>query len=135
MSIYDPMGIVSFVTMEAKIILREAWRERADWDDELTGAIQRRGMSGPVILQDVVVPRWHGTADEDVDLHVYADASETAMAAVCYVAPRCGEHVRLSFVMSKCLVAPLHAKSIPRLELDAASFTAIMRNVLVALRR
>lgn len=65
--------------------------------------------------------RWHGTDPGDVELHMFCDASETAIAALCYVVQRrADETVVRSLVMAKCLVAPLKAKSIPRLELDAA---------------
>lgn len=53
-------------------------------------------------------------------LHVYVDASETAIASACYIVQRQDDRVVRSLCMAKCLVAPLKAKTIPRLELDAA---------------
>lgn len=124
MSIYDPLGLVSFLTIEGKLVLRESWREDADWDDKLGGGIQRRWVQwakGLDQLKEVVIPRWHGTTKEEVELHVFVDASDSATACACYVVQRQpGGAVVRSLVMAKCLVAPLKAKSIPRLELDAA---------------
>ena len=51
---------------------------------------------------------------------MYVDASEAAVAAVCYVVQRQQDRVVRALVMSKCLVAPIKTKSIPCLELDAA---------------
>ena len=42
MSVYDPLGLVSYITIEARIILREAWREDAGWDDPLSTGIRQR---------------------------------------------------------------------------------------------
>lgn len=123
MPIYDPLGLVSYIVIEAKIILREAWRLLAEWDARLGGVIQRRWTewaSHLARLKEIVVKRWCGTADEPVELHVYVDASETAICAACYVVQRGAGKVIRALVMSKCLVAPLKTKSIPRLELDAA---------------
>lgn len=124
MCIFDPLGLVSYLCVEAKIILREACRCAAGWDDKLHEGIQQRWAnwtSSLVKLGDVSVPRWHGTINEEVDLHVFVDASENAICAVCYVVQRApsGDSVR-SLCFAKCLVAPVRAKSIPRLELDVA---------------
>lgn len=135
MSIYDPLGLASFLTIEAKIVLREAWRENAGWDDKLDGAIQRRWAdwtSHLSTLQDIVVPRWHNTTTASVDLHVFVDASETAIAAVVYVVQQQDEQVIRSIVLSKCLVAPIKTKSIPRLELDAAVLGVRVVKILLA---
>ena len=123
MSIYDPLGLVSFLTVEARLILREAWREEADWDDELRGGLQRRWAEWTSHLRglsEISIPRWHGTEVGHVDLHVFVDASEAAISAVCYVVQNSGARVISNLCMAKCLVAPLKTKSIPRLELDAA---------------
>lgn len=132
MSIYDPLGLVSYLTVEGRIVLREAWREQSDWDTPLSDMIQRRWSEWTRHLsqvKDVAVTRWHGNVDGDVELHVYADASETAIAAVCYVV-RQGAHAIRSLVMAKCLVAPLKTKSIPRLELDAAVLAVRVLNMV-----
>lgn len=124
MSTYDPLGLIANLLIEAKIILREAWREEAGWDDKLTGGIQRRWNTWTQHLnelEDISIPRWHGTEEGAVDLHIFVDASETALAALCYVVQRNSTgRVTRSLTMTKCLVAPLKAKTIPRLELDAA---------------
>ena len=123
MSIFDPLGLVSYLTMEGKIVLREAWRIEGNWDDPLDGGIKRRWSnwtSHLASLEDVVIPRWHGTDKRPVELHIFTDASETAICATCYVVQSHGNDRKSSLCFAKCLLAPLKTKSIPRLELDAA---------------
>ena len=123
MSIFDPLGLVSFLTMEGKIILREAWRLEGRWDDPLGGGIQRRWGKWTRLLStldDITIPRWHGTYPQPVELHIFSDASETAICSTCYVVQTSPTGRKSSLCFTKCLLAPLKTKSIPRLELDAA---------------
>ena len=34
-SIFDPLGFLAPVTLAAKILMQEVWRERVDWDEDL----------------------------------------------------------------------------------------------------
>lgn len=120
MSFYDPLGLISFEIIELKLIMRETWREKMGWDDKLSSLLTERwnmwGRSSKSI-EEVRIPRWTGTTGA-VEFHIFCDASESAMAAVGYVVELATRHRRI--VLAKCRVAPLKAKSVPRLELDAA---------------
>lgn len=103
------------------MILREANRGQLYWDQRLSeGLTQRWNAWGKRAkkLEDIKVPRCYGTTQDDVDLHVFCDASENAIAAVAYVVQISTGSVMMCF--SKCRVAPLKSKSVQRLELDAA---------------
>ena len=133
MSIFDPLGLVSFLTMEGKIVLREAWRIEGKWDDPLEGGIQRRWANWTrhlATIEDVSIPRWHGTEPGPVELHVFTDASENAICATCYVVQENNELRRSSLCLAKCLLAPIKTKSIPRLELDAAVLGVRVANIV-----
>ena len=54
------------------------------------------------------------------ELHVFVDASQSAMCAVVYLRSSTAESVVVSFLVGKCRVAPLRASTIPKLELQAA---------------
>ena len=78
-----------------------------------------------VHLETLKIPRAYTPAALDdsskIELHVYCDASELAIAAVAYL--RTFDHSNapsILFVMGKAKVAPKHGHTIPRLELCAA---------------
>lgn len=82
MSIFDPLGLVSFLCVEAKIVLREACKLAAGWDDKLDGEIQRRWGNWTKSLETldtILIPRWHGTVNGPVELHIFVDASDKAV--------------------------------------------------------
>ena len=74
-------------------------------------------------LETVEIPRWLGTTSEmSIDLHVFCDASQSAMAAVLYArVVRSTGKAHISLICSKTKVAPLKRMTIPRLELSAAA--------------
>ena len=132
MSIYDPLGLINYKTVEVKLILRETWREKISWDDELPEHLRKRwNLWGTKIkcLEAIQVPRWFGIIGEGVQLHIFCDASENAIAAVGYIVqPSSGAR---SMCFSKCRVAPLKMKTIPRLELDAAVLGIKVLDIIV----
>ncbi|XP_062532959.1 uncharacterized protein LOC134201728 [Bombyx mori] len=126
MSVYDPQGIASPVTVGAKKILQETWRRGTAWDsplDEDLCAIWREWIDHLRRLRDVSVPRCYpGYSDAaNLQLHTYVDASESAYAAALYWRAEMPDgEIRTSLVLAKARVAPLKLTSIPRLELQAA---------------
>ena len=130
-SIVDPLGLVTPVTITAKLLLQELWQDNVSWDTELNKAYQLKWTS---IVADISValqqsfPRQyipkHLTADASTPtiLHVFADASPKAYGAVVYI-----QHGNCSsLVISKSRVAPLKQHTLPRLELMAASVAACL---------
>ena len=123
MSVYDPLGLIGFITVLPRIILREVWRSGEDWDQEINEGLREDWnvwLECLTKLAELKVPRWYGNLGRRVELHVFVDASDKATAAVLYVRSQDPERPRGTLVASKCKAAPLRTKSIPRLELDAA---------------
>ncbi|CAK1596115.1 unnamed protein product [Parnassius mnemosyne] len=126
MSLYDPLGLASPVTIRAKQILQEAWRRGTDWDQELDEDLSNHWSTWIQHLErlkTVSIPRCYpGYSDaRSLQVHVFSDASESAYAtAVYWRATTPDGQVYVSLVMAKAKVAPLKVTSIPRLELQAA---------------
>ncbi|XP_072938854.1 uncharacterized protein [Epargyreus clarus] len=126
MSLFDPLGFASPVTIRAKQILQELWRRGTSWDEKIEDHIAEQWRDWMVHLRslsNIAIPRRYLQYSDatSLQLHVFTDASESAYAAVLYwraTAPN-GD-VSISLIMSKAKVAPLKLTSIPRLELQAA---------------
>lgn len=126
MSLFDPLGFASPVTIRAKQMLQEVWRRGTSWDDEIPDDLADQWAAWMLHLRSlnhVAIPRWylHFSDARQLQLHIFTDASESAYSAVLYwraIAPT-GE-ISISLIIAKAKVAPLKLTSIPRLELQAA---------------
>ncbi|XP_049302713.1 uncharacterized protein LOC125775825 [Bactrocera dorsalis] len=127
MTIYDPLGLLSFYVIYAKVILQEIWRAGCDWDVPIPDdqfAKWLRWLKLIPKVESLRIPRCYmrtvfGGVPQ-IELHTFVDASETSYAAVCYLRYSYGDTVSCTMIASKTRVAPLKLISIPRLELKAA---------------
>ena len=117
--IFDPLGLLSPLTIPARVLMQETWKHQLDWDSILPETIQEqwskiaRGLKG---LSQISFPREACREGEVYDLHVFCDASQKAYGAVAYVTN--GVQTP-QIVMSKAKVAPVQTKTLPQLELTA----------------
>ncbi|KAJ2946139.1 hypothetical protein O0L34_g5070 [Tuta absoluta] len=141
MSIFDPLGLLSFFTIRAKIQLQRVWRLKVDWDEPLPDEIAKDFGDWTEALDDIASLRLQrcyntGGAIKDRQLHVFCDASTEAFAAAAYW--RLEEEdgsVRVILVSAKARVAPLRAQSIPRMELQAALLGARLATAITTEHR
>ncbi|KAK3084088.1 hypothetical protein FSP39_007909 [Pinctada imbricata] len=125
-SIYDPLGFVAPMLLEGKIILREI-AAISDWDQALDAKyIDRweRWRTSIQSLETLVIPRTYASISlsvtKGVEIHIFCDASQDAIAAVAYLKVKHEGSSHCSFVFGKVKLAPSHGHTIPRLELCAA---------------
>ncbi|XP_062708860.1 uncharacterized protein LOC134288330 [Aedes albopictus] len=135
--LFDPLGLVGPVIIQAKIFIQELWKQSCGWDDPLSPELQeqwqeyRRNLAG---LENLTVPRWVGTGGHAtaIELHGFCDASNKAYGACFYVRTisETGE-VCVRLLTAKSRVAPLDnlkkgnkRLSTPRLELSSALLLA-----------
>ena len=125
-SLYDPLGFMSPVTLQAKQILQELCEEGVGWDDPVSSPVLSKweywAKTLPLI-QSIEIPRcMKGSAPlVQADLHVFSDASEKGYGACAYVVGKdVNNSVHVSLVMGKSRVAPSKIQTLPRLELTAA---------------
>ena len=141
-SIYDPIGFLSPVTIQLKILLQELHERKVAWDEpldetsksawfKLVGQLER--------AEQMLFPRCCLVdVEEEVtscSLQGFCDASIKAYAAVIYLKVETLYGVYVRFVTSKSRVSLLERQSIPRLELLSALLLArLIDNVERALK-
>ncbi|XP_031337238.1 uncharacterized protein LOC116166425 [Photinus pyralis] len=123
--IFDPLGLVSPVTITAKLLIQELWMKSVTWDQEVPEDIAEKWTKfrkEVVLLQELKIPRWIQHTDEELQLHGFCDASEKAYGAAVYTRSKDGE---VTLLTSKTKVAPIKTKiTIPKLKLCAAVLLA-----------
>lgn len=126
MSVFDPFGLLANFMLSPKLMVQDLYRMGSDWDEPASDEIWQRWevwRNEIIRTQLLRVPRcpfYNVDAITDIQLHIYADASEAAFAAVAFWRVSRGTKVDLSFVLGKVKVSPTQLLSIPRLELNAA---------------
>ena len=127
--IWDPLGLLTPLTISGKVIIREIWKLSCDWDSPLPVELEALLNSFSRCLAQFPpceVPRCLKiSAASGVQLHAFGDASSVALGAVVYarVTQPSGD-VDVSFVIAKAKLTPSKQTSIPRLELLAALLAA-----------
>ena len=125
--IFDPLGVISPVTFQMKVLFQELCKQKINWDDPLPTRINEDWASWCNELskiEHVKIPRCytHGDQQDPVSyqLHGFCDSSLSGYAAVVYLRATSGASIQTAFVASKTRVAPLSQLTIPRLELLSA---------------
>ncbi len=126
-SIFDPPGFVLPFVLRPKLLLREQWRLEVAWDENIddgSRTIWRNWREMANFLSELEIDRCFNLHDSpivDVQLHLFADASELAYGTVAYLRFSYKDGViACAFVMAKSKLAPIKTISLPRLELNAA---------------
>ena len=72
-------------------------------------------------MKDLAIDRHYGRQrGSNVQLHVFADASEMELCVIDYLRFEKDDKVKVSFVIRKTRVAPIKTTTIPKLELQAS---------------
>jgi len=120
--IFDPLGWLAPVVIQAKIMIQDLWKLEIGWDDLLPYNLQEQWIKYRSNLHHIeqikinrcIIPAGYN----EVDLYGYGDASEKAYSAVVYACSTDpNQEPKISLVSSKTRVAPIKKVSLPRLEL------------------
>ncbi|XP_048486343.1 uncharacterized protein LOC125490601 [Plutella xylostella] len=122
--IFDPLGLLSSITIKPKLLIQKLWIEKADWDTPVSQEVIQSWQSfvnSIESIQDINIPR-HAFSinDGSVELHCFCDASKVAFGTCIYV--RCIDTdgaVTVRLLCAKARVASVKPTTIPRLELSA----------------
>ncbi|XP_065078260.1 uncharacterized protein LOC135701404 [Ochlerotatus camptorhynchus] len=138
--LFDPLGLVSPVIVEAKMIMQCLWATNLGWDEPMEGELFQGWtelQTSLSHLNNVKIPRCVVVPDtETMEIHGFADASKYAYGACVFLCciRKDGSAVS-NLLCSKSKVAPLRELTIPRLELCAALLLAkLVDKVIPALK-
>ena len=136
-SIYDPLGIVSPVTLMGKIIFRDICDQHLKWDSELPENLRERWRRFVKNLPDKIeVPRSISKEGEiqGIDLHAFGDASGNGVSTAIYTTVTQDSGTSQGLLTAKARLAK-KGLTTPRLELVAAHMTAnVVDNVKTTLK-
>ena len=134
-SVYDPLGMVSPVTLGGRLIQRLVLPKKENMTKELASC------GWDTLLPEKYLPLWENWkkslqylgqieiprclipkhfSDPVRELRCFCDASDKALGYVVFMRSIQNNEVNVSFVLANSKVAPQAAVTIPRLELNAA---------------
>ena len=121
--IYDPLGLISPVTLHRKFLYRDCCDAKLPWDANLPPDLQTRWSVWKQNLPDhVSAPRSlvkYQEPIEEIDLHTFGDASGQGVAATVVAVVRQSSGISKGLVASKSRLAKKNL-TIPCLELVSA---------------
>ena len=134
--VFDPLGLVSPVTLMGKILFQELCIDKKDWDEELPAEKKERWetlLRDAQSVKSVTVPRTLHEPEGDkvkYSLHGFGDASIKAYSTVVYLVTETETGKYAQLICSKTRIAPLKGLTIPRLELMSARILATLMDTV-----
>ncbi len=134
--VFDPLGFVCPLMLEARIFLQSLWVKDFGWQDKITQEeIEQWNKWLPNLARlkelqfpRVLLPGLPGNF-ADLQVHVFSDASKEAYAAVAYVRLRYSDsgEVYTNFIQAKNKIVPKKIKrTIPKLELQSIELASCL---------
>lgn len=127
--LYDPLGLLSPLTIKTKLLFQKIWISKINWDERLSKdlATEWETIRKDIpLLNKLSIPRWLQCQENSLEIHGFCDASEKAYACVIYsrVKNQAGEY-KTTLITAKTKVAPISNKiTVPRMELCGAVLLA-----------
>ncbi|XP_070132576.1 uncharacterized protein [Drosophila bipectinata] len=137
--IFDPLGLLSPIVVQFKIMFQRLWLLDLDWDSKLPPNIAEQWFKCRAdldTLRKLQIPRFVLSKEDSIELHAFSDASTKAYAAAVYCRCRNKDGTySVSLMAAKTRVAPLKQQSLPRLELcGALLLSRLVRSLKEGLR-
>ena len=136
--IYDPLGPIAPITLQGKLLYREACEEKRTWDAPLSIPLEQQWQKGERSLpQHVTCPRALTSVQEPIEnikLHTFGDASGKGVAASVYAVIKQSSAINQGLVTAKARLAK-QGLTIPRRELVSGHMAVnLLTNVQDALQ-
>ena len=137
-SLFDPLGLISPVSLKGKIILQQLSRLRLGWDDPIPDYERQKWRDWLNVLpslKEVSIPRcvrlFTSTTPVQHDVHIFSDASTVGYGACAYLRIINEDStVSISLLLGKSRLAPIKEVSIPRLELSGAVVACRLKEMI-----
>lgn len=116
--VFDPLGLLTPITIRGKMLLQDTWKLKKDWDVPLPGKYIEQWKELETEFRQVHTfsfPRATIQKNESCIQHIFCDASAKAYGTAAYLTTSRQSHL----LTSKARVAPVKTKTIPQLELTA----------------
>ena len=136
MAIYDPMGMLAPFTIIAKQHLRETWKLKLDWDEDMPAYMKKNWcefFSNMFEMEDLKFPRCLRPDDAEGNpwLVILSDGSDLAYGCAAYASWKCNSgKIKMRLIMAKSRIAPVDKVSTPRMELNGAVIAKRCRVVI-----
>lgn len=127
--IFDPLGLITPITIKSKIFMQELWKLKTGWDNELPLSILTKwqdDLNQLKLVNTISIPRKIAlSTPTKINIVGFCDASERAYGACLYLVSQDRQGNRMArLICAKSRVAPLKTISLPRLELCGALLLA-----------
>jgi len=114
--IFDPLGFVTPLLVGAKLLMKELWTLKLDWDEPVPDTILQTWSKVKSSIDQIPNLAFYRKAySGDISLLIFADSSKKAYGFVCYSKSVSTNSCR--FLFSKNKIAPNDKLSLPTLEL------------------
>ncbi|XP_051156765.1 uncharacterized protein LOC127278878 [Leptopilina boulardi] len=139
--LFDPLGLLGPVILQAKIMMQSLWLLELDWDESVPQQVYTAWsdfQNQLPLLHELNIDRKIVLNDYSrLEMHGFCDASEKAYGACVYLRSINNQgKVDTHLICSKSRVAPLKNLTLPRLELCAALLLCnLFKSTSHALRR
>ena len=137
MSIYDPLGILSPVTLQAKLLLRNSFEACKCWDEVLPPELQISWAEFFSSLFTVGAFKYRRSltppdAVGNPDLIICSDGSTSSYGACAYVRYNTSQGPPVStLLMAKTKIAPKEQRTVPQLELNGAVLASRLKSQIL----
>ena len=115
-------------SIRIRCILQSIVKQCNNWNNQILRAFQHHFQQWvdeyermlEISISRCLIPN----PDAKHELHIFFDASSTAIAATIYIRSSSAEEIKTQYVVSKARVAPIKTTTIPKLELEASAMGA-----------